>query len=499
MKILTISNLYPRPDQPQRGLFNAQLFEAMEKGARSQGSVVSGQISGSPGRSQVSSLLNICLVPEWRIWKWPEIRGWGKQYAVNSEQNPESGTQNPELKTQNSKLSINTVYLPVLYLPVLGRSLSWWTYLRSMAGLKDLVAECDVVFSTWLYPDGVAATLLADSCGRRSWIMVQGSDVFHLASGYRRKVILDACRKVEGIICVCKNLADTMINAGVEDSKVHVVPNGVNGGLFRYRSKEEAVQQLSVNSYQLLVNGATSDNQITDNRERITNNQCRIVLFVGNLVPVKGPDVLLEAWARLMSCYQLSDISDQPSSDSTANNQSPINNNYKQKLIPCADTPTLRFSGSPCLLIVGSGPMRKQLEKQAAQLGVADSILFLGSLPHNEVALWMNVADCLCLPSRSEGMPNVVIEALASGLPVVATDVGGVRELLDGEPAARITGSGILQADDIVNAIKDILHTEIDRKAIAERNRGKFSWDKQAQAVADLLVREEDLTTDERR
>ncbi len=74
--------------------------------------------------------------------------------------------------------------------------------------------------------------------------------------------------------------------------------------------------------------------------------------------------------------------------------------------------------------------MRRELEKQADELGIRESVHFPGNRPHEEVALWMNAADCLCLPSRSEGMPNVVLEAVASGLPVVATEVGAVREVL---------------------------------------------------------------------
>jgi glycosyltransferase involved in cell wall biosynthesis len=143
--------------------------------------------------------------------------------------------------------------------------------------------------------------------------------------------------------------------------------------------------------------------------------------------------------------------------------------------------------------------MRKQLEKQAQDLGISDSVTFLGSRPHNEVALWMNAADCLCLPSRSEGMPNVVIEALASGLPVVAADVGGVRELLENERECRLiavkptsdgscpSGSSCL-VPELAKALKEVLELDIDRAAISGRNRNRFSWRKQARAILNLIV-----------
>ncbi|OGV69679.1 MAG: hypothetical protein A2283_17115 [Lentisphaerae bacterium RIFOXYA12_FULL_48_11] len=440
MKLLTISNLYPRPDQPQRGLFNAQLFEAMAKEIGSQ--------------NPESRIQNICFVPEWRLWRWPEIARWCNQCSVFSKQNPE--------------LSIRTVYLPVFYIPFIGRSLSWWLYLQALKNLEEQMLECDVVFSTWLYPDGVAATMMAHACGRRSWIMVQGSDAFHLENASRRRVVLDACTKAEGVVCVCKSLVDRLIDAGVESAKVHVVPNGVNGELFRCRTKEEAVKQLSVSSYQLLANGR----QQSGKKEQRTNNQCRIILFVGNLVNVKGSDIMLEAFGRVAHSHQ---SSLQPATS----NQSLIRNNQKQLK----------------LLLVGDGPMRGDLERKAKELGIADSVFFLGSRPHEEVALWMNAADCLCLPSRNEGMPNVVIEALASGLPVVAMDVGGVSELLENEPGARIVmegGRGDVEGDkslvaDFATAINDILKTSHDRKAMADRSKGWFSWDNQAETILKMM------------
>jgi glycosyltransferase involved in cell wall biosynthesis len=73
--------------------------------------------------------------------------------------------------------------------------------------------------------------------------------------------------------------------------------------------------------------------------------------------------------------------------------------------------------------------MRSKLERLARTLGIGDQVRFLGRRPPEEVADWMNRADVLCLPSRSEGMPNVVLEARACGLPVVASPAGAIPEL----------------------------------------------------------------------
>ena len=80
-------------------------------------------------------------------------------------------------------------------------------------------------------------------------------------------------------------------------------------------------------------------------------------------------------------------------------------------------------------VIVGSGPLRKQLEEQAARLGLLPGVVeFKGTVA--DLAPVYQQADILVLTSDWEGTPNVVLEAMASGLPVVATSVGGVCEIV---------------------------------------------------------------------
>jgi glycosyltransferase involved in cell wall biosynthesis len=81
------------------------------------------------------------------------------------------------------------------------------------------------------------------------------------------------------------------------------------------------------------------------------------------------------------------------------------------------------------LLVVGDGPLHKQLKSLANELNINDKVSFLGEVPHEEVCCWYNAADVYCLPSLWEGCPNVVIESIACGTPVVATDVGGVPDM----------------------------------------------------------------------
>lgn len=82
------------------------------------------------------------------------------------------------------------------------------------------------------------------------------------------------------------------------------------------------------------------------------------------------------------------------------------------------------------LCIAGEGPLEGALRMQSAELGIEENVRFVGNVAHHDVATWMGACDVFCLPSIREGYPNVVIEALASGRPVVATRVGGIPEMV---------------------------------------------------------------------
>ena len=95
------------------------------------------------------------------------------------------------------------------------------------------------------------------------------------------------------------------------------------------------------------------------------------------------------------------------------------------------DAATLLFAGRDDvqILLVGDGPLRVELETAVRQRDQQARIHFAGR--RQDVSSLMKSADCLVLPSRWEGMPNVVLEAMAAGLPVVATDVDGIGDLIE--------------------------------------------------------------------
>lgn len=124
--------------------------------------------------------------------------------------------------------------------------------------------------------------------------------------------------------------------------------------------------------------------------------------------------------------------------------------------------------------VVGGGELRGELERHAHSLGLADRVRFLGERPKDEVAELMRAADLFVLPSLAENLPVVLIEAQASGLPAVATAVGGVPELVDDD-------AGLLAppADSpaLAAAIREALARDFDPPALAARARARYGYD----------------------
>jgi glycosyltransferase involved in cell wall biosynthesis len=113
-----------------------------------------------------------------------------------------------------------------------------------------------------------------------------------------------------------------------------------------------------------------------------------------------------------------------------------------------------RLEGDQRLDIVGEGELHDELEREIAQLGLEHRVRLLGPLPKEQVAELMRDADLFVLPSLHENLPVVLIEAQASGLPVVATRVGGVPELMSEEGGALVPAG---DADALAHAIEHAL------------------------------------------
>src|SRR5207248_1750555 len=107
------------------------------------------------------------------------------------------------------------------------------------------------------------------------------------------------------------------------------------------------------------------------------------------------------------------------------------------------------------LYLIGDGRLRKSLETESAIRGLSGIVSFIGPVAHDRLPDWYRAADLTVLPSRSEGVPNVLRESLACGTPFVATRVGGIHEI------AYAPDDQLVPADDpaaLADAIERSLH-----------------------------------------
>jgi len=138
------------------------------------------------------------------------------------------------------------------------------------------------------------------------------------------------------------------------------------------------------------------------------------------------------------------------------------------------------------LLVAGSGPQEGRLRRLADRLAVSDRVRFLGEIPHDELDEYYNAADALMLASSREGMPNVVLEALACGTPVIATCVGGTPELVSSPDAGELMQERT--PDALVLAWKKLQARKPERastRAFAE----KFGWEPTTRGLEALFTR----------
>jgi glycosyltransferase involved in cell wall biosynthesis len=179
------------------------------------------------------------------------------------------------------------------------------------------------------------------------------------------------------------------------------------------------------------------------------------LLAVGRLVAVKGHGVLVEAVARLV-----------------------------------------RDGLEVVATMVGEGPRRAGLEALARDFGVAERIRFTGAVGQDDIRRFYAEADVFCLPSFAEGLPAVLLEAMASGVPVVASRITGIPELVEDGVSGILVPPG--RADRLADAVRDLLADRARRERIAAAARRRVGEDFEvgvsAERLRGLLVRYGALT-----
>jgi teichuronic acid biosynthesis glycosyltransferase TuaC len=137
------------------------------------------------------------------------------------------------------------------------------------------------------------------------------------------------------------------------------------------------------------------------------------------------------------------------------------------------------------LVIAGDGPDKPALQALAQQIKVDSRVQFLGRIAQNELARYYSAADILVLPSSREGWPNVLLESMACGTPVVSTNVGGTAEIVISNDAGRLMPQRSAAA--LAASVVDLWDSLPSRRHVREIAQ-LFSWQSTVQAQIDLFI-----------
>ncbi len=385
--MLFVSNLFPSSVEPGRGRFNLdQLIALREAGL---GAVVVAPRPWFPG---------------------PQFR--------------RSTAQPPFPPPEETIEGFRVLHRRAPYLPLWRGSLNGRLYGWSALGACRAVARAfspDLLWVSFAFPDAVGADWIARGLGLPLVASAIGSDVnISFRMPLRRRAMVASLRRAVCVFAKSGRIRDILVQAGLDASFIQLDYNGVDREAFHPQPRGGACRAL----------GAEPG--------------LRRVLFVGNLVPIKGLRDLLEAF----------------------------------RIVLAARADKLE------LLVVGDGPLADPLKSRATELGIDSAVRFVGREPRQRVALWMAASDVLVLPSLDEGVPNVVLEALACGRPVVASAVGGIPEVHPGDSAGALVSPS--SPPQLAAALADTLTRSWNESALARLTDG-FDWASNARKAVEAL------------
>ncbi len=311
-------------------------------------------------------------------------------------------------------------------IPGLAKSLDGlFMALGSLPTLRRLARSegLDLIDAHFGYPDGHAASLLARWLNRPFTVTLRGVEPRLGATRIRGRLMRRALARANRVIAVSASLAAWARRAGVDPGRIEVVGNGVDTERFQPVDRDRARAELGL------------------------PRDAPVLVTVGGLTERKGFHRVLEVLPDLRT----------------------------------------RHPGLQYLIVGGAsgeGDWRGRLEAQVERLGLGDCVHFLGVVAPDRLRVPLSAADAFVLATRNEGWANVLLEAMACGLPVVATDVGGNREVVSDGALGRVVPFGDAQA--LGAAIDGVLAEHWDRAAIrghAEAN----AWAARIETLVPLL------------
>lgn len=285
--------------------------------------------------------------------------------------------------------------------------------------------DFDLIDAHFAYPDGYAAVLLGKWLQVPVTITLRGTEVPLSRIAGRRQLIIKALQLAARIFSVSASLKQHVVDMGIAASKIRVVGNGVDLIKFQGVNKDEARNKL----------GLPLD--------------MPVLISVGALVERKGFHRVIECLPNL-----------------------------------CQQFPGLRY-----LIVGGAGPegdWSQQLRQKVAELGLESHVIFLGPMLSQDLKVPLSAADVFVLATRNEGWANVFLEAMACGLPVVTTDVGGNAEVVSSKELGMVVPFG--KAGELQAALSQALNQDWDRNAIIAYAQAN-SWDDRVRILTEEFVR----------
>lgn len=292
--------------------------------------------------------------------------------------------------------------------------------LRAIARIRR-TSGLNVIDAHFGYPDGYAATRLGRWLGLPVTVTLRGTEPTHAGIPALRRRLRRMLANSTRVFTVAEALRRTAIDLGVDPNKVRVIGNGVDIEKFQPMPRAQARTDL----------GIPTDGQV--------------LVSVGGLVERKGIHRVIECLPSLAHRF-----------------------------------PKLRY------IVVGGaspeGDMTAALRDQAARLGVSDRVIFTGPMPPEQLHRPLSASDIFVLATRNEGWANVFLEAMACGVPVVTTDVGGNREVVCRDELGVVVPFG--DAGALEGAIARALETRWDRTEIIAYARAN-TWDRRVAILVD--------------
>ena len=182
-------------------------------------------------------------------------------------------------------------------------------------------------------------------------------------------------------------------------------------------------------------------------RKKLSLPKGKIGIFVGSMIKRKGPDLIVDSLIKIFK-----------------------------------DNDDLFF------IFIGGGVLKDPLYKKVKEHGYEKRCLFIGKTNFEEIPIWLNASDFFVLPTKADGTPNVIKEAMSCGLPVISTNVGGVPDIMRNKENGFLIEYGDLDA--LTRSISEIIQGNTTKKmgevALSTIKEGEYNWNSCSQSYLKL-------------